>query len=105
MTFYELGKYGELSGEHWQIQRRIQQGKGQPDDKSRLKQLSRRLVAISDFISDCSDPLVRECMKHKFIEQKSWEEVAMSVGGYNSAGSCRMLVIRYLNRENKKKRK
>ena len=102
MTIRELEEYGKLTGEYWQIERRIQKGEALSDDKRRLKEISKKLSAISDFILGCKDPLIKNCMLHKFIKQKSWEDVASSVGGYNSAGSCRMLVIRYLNRENKK---
>lgn len=102
MTIRELEEYGKLAGEYWHIQRNLQQGAGGVDEKRRLKEVNRRLSAISDYILGCSDPLIRELMLHKFIELKSWEEVAMCVGGYNSSGSCRMLVMRYIGRENKK---
>lgn len=102
MTLDELNKYGELSGEYWRIQMQLQKGGGYSERK-RLKEVNRRLSIISDYILGCSDPFIRELMIHKFIELNSWEEVAVKVGGYNSAGSCRMLVMRYINRENKKR--
>jgi hypothetical protein len=102
MTIKELENYSKLTAEYWQIERRIQKGNGLDDDKRRLKEVNKRLSVISDFILGCSDPVIKACMIHKFIELKRWEEVAISIGGYNSGDSCRMLVIRYLNRENKK---
>ena len=102
MTIKELENYSKLAAEYWQIERRIRIGESLVDDKRRLREVDSRLSDITAFILGCSDPLIKKCMLHKFIELKSWEEVAIIVGGYNSAGSCRMLVIRYLNRENKK---
>lgn len=102
MTIRDLDEYGKLASEHYQVERRIQKGEVSSEERRRFKEIGKKLSAISNFILDCKDPLIKKCMLHKFIELKSWEEVAASVGGYNSAGSCRMLVIRYLNRENRK---
>ncbi len=43
-----------------------------------------------DFITTLDDPFLRQIIIFRFIDGKSWFEVARSVGGNNTADSCRM---------------
>ncbi len=44
------------------------------------------------------DSQVSKMMYQRFIKRKSWNGVAMSVGGGNTADSCRKAVFRYCKR-------
>ena len=98
----ELENYGELTAMHYELQQSLANGGG-VEERRKLKEVNRKLGRISSFILGCNDPLIKELLILRFTRFLSWEEIARRIGGYNSAGSCRMLVIRYINRENKKK--
>ena len=100
MTIKELEEYGRLTSVYYEFSKL--QLDLEEADKKQFKEVKRQLAKISDFILSCKDPLIKRLMVLRFFRFLSWEEIATEVGGYNSAGSCRMLVIRYISRENKK---
>lgn len=42
------------------------------------------------------DKLIASMMYHRFIKLRTWYQVAYDVGGNNTADSCRMAVLRYV---------
>lgn len=101
MTTEELCAYKQLTALHYELEQKVKRG-GSAEDKQKLREVNRRLGKISSFILECSDPLIKQMLILKFTKFLSWEAVAAKVGGYNSADSCRMLVLRYIGRENRK---
>lgn len=59
-------------------------------------QLEAEKTRLISFIDSIDDSLLRLIFRYRFIELKSWKQVALSVGGNNTADSCRKAVMRYL---------
>lgn len=55
---------------------------------------------IDNYIITLDDMLLRQIILYRCIELKTWEQVAVSIGGGNTADSCRM----YFNRKFPKKK-
>lgn len=60
-------------------------------------QLEAEKTRLMSFIDAIDDSLLRLIFRYRFIELKSWKQVAASVGGNNTADGCRMEVKRYLD--------
>lgn len=101
MTLKELNSYGELAIKNFEIEERLRNNKGTMEDKKQLKKVKHKLHNISSFILNCPDPFINQVMLLKFSQGLSWEAVAKTVSGYNSADSIRQLVNRYILRSNK----
>ena len=101
MTVTELNKYGELAVKYWELKALCGNKEADNDILQQIKNVDYRLSKINSFISGCPDPFIKEMMIYKFTQMLSWESVANKIGGYNSAGSCRMLVNRYIERYNR----
>ena len=99
MTIKELEEYGKLTALYYEFSE--SQLELTESEKKEFRSVKRKLFKISDFILSCKDPLIKQLMILKFFRFMSWESISKIVGGYNSADSCRMLIIRYINRENK----
>ena len=59
-------------------------------------QLEIEKTRLTDFINSIDDSYLRLIFRYRFIECKTWQQVALSVGGNNTADSCRMEAKRYL---------
>ena len=57
-------------------------------------EMSKRIHA---YILDCPDAQTRQIMFLRFVQCKSWGEIARRIGGNNTAGSVRMRAIRYID--------
>lgn len=68
---------------------------------SRYISLQNKRVEIEDFIYGIDDALLRLIFSLRFIDLKSWNQVAIAVGGANTAHSVRALCYRYLEKINK----
>lgn len=68
----------------------------------RINAYNERLFAIEDYVAKIDEPFIRAIIRHKYIEQKSWSQVARLMGGYNTADSVRKALDRFLKRGNKK---
>ena len=97
MTISELEEYKNLTAIYYELQQSSSE-----ETKAELKRVKRRLAAISDFILSCQDPMIKQLMLLRFTRFLSWDKIAISLGGLNSADGCRMMVYRYINRENRK---
>ena len=65
--------------------------------------ISAKLVEISfvereilEYICSIDDSLMRQIMTHRHIELKSWLQVAIAIGGNNTADSVRKMHDRFL---------
>ena len=56
---------------------------------------------LERYISNIPDSLTRQIFTRRFIDGLSWTQVAVSIGGGNTAGSVRVLCHRYLHRKSK----
>ncbi|NFD28808.1 RNA polymerase subunit sigma-24 [Clostridium botulinum] len=69
------------------------------------KKLSRRISELMDlmeetneFIEAIEDSLTRQIISLRYINGLTWEDVANSIGGNNTADSVRMLCNRFLDK-------
>ena len=53
---------------------------------------------LNRYIANVPDSLTRQIMALRFVNGMSWNQVAMRVGGGNTADGVRMLVNRYLKK-------
>ena len=53
---------------------------------------------LTRYIADIDDSLVRQIVKYRYEELRSWEEVAAKVGGGNKVGSLQKSLYRYLKK-------
>ena len=53
---------------------------------------------LNRYIANVQDSLTRQIMALRFVNGMSWNQVAMCVGGGNTADGVRMLVNRYLKK-------
>lgn len=53
---------------------------------------------IETFIASISDSAIRRIINLRFIEDKSWNEVADAMGGGNSEDSVRMMFTRFMEK-------
>lgn len=63
------------------------------------KVYNERLFVIESYIAEIDDPLIKNIVRYKYIENKSWLKVAQLVGGYNTADSVRKTLERFLKKE------
>ena len=83
-------------------------GEGVPelvDRKNELEERRKQYTAVRNklrsYVESVPDLHVRLIMQLRFLDLMSWQEVADFAGGQNSEDSVRMLVKRYLKRENR----
>ena len=67
--------------------------------QKRIDDLSRKLEEIELYIDSIPDSYTRQIFTYKYIEGKSWREVAQKLGGYNSSDSVRMAAKRFFNKK------
>lgn len=64
-------------------------------DKAKLEYI-RQCRKIHEYILSVPDPQTRLIMTLRFIERKSWGEIARKIGGNNTVSAVRMRVLRYI---------
>lgn len=52
---------------------------------------------LNAFINDITDPLLRQILLYRYVDNLQWPQIAARIGGDNTAGSVRKIVDRYLN--------
>ena len=65
------------------------------DKKSELEILR---ISITEYIMSIDDSLIRQIIKLRCIDLKTWTKIAIAVGGYNTADSVRMIYNRYIDK-------
>ena len=66
--------------------------------KAKKEHLEYLLMIAEYIISDVKDPLIMAMLSYRYIEGKTWMQVAMAVGGNNTEDSCRMMCKRYVEK-------
>lgn len=51
---------------------------------------------ITRYINSITDVQTRNIFYLRFFEHLTWERIALTLGGYNSAENCRKIVYRYI---------
>lgn len=84
-------------------------GEGIPelvDRKNELEERKKKYTEVRNklrsYIETVPDLHVRLIMQLRFLDMMSWNEVANFAGGKNSEDSVRMMVIRYIDKDNGK---
>ena len=73
--------------------------------EERKKQMTEVRNRIRNYVESVPDLHVRLIMQARFVDLMSWHETADYAGGKNSEASVRMLVKRYLEKEEAEQRK
>ena len=63
------------------------------------RELWDRKLEIESFINNIPDITTMRIFRKKFIEGKSWQQVAYEIGGSNTKDGVRMICKRYLNKK------
>lgn len=73
-----------------------------PEQKSRMRALDAsqndERLDLAMTIGECTDPQTRTMLFMRFLDFRSWAEIAQAMGGGNKASGCRMRVERYIQR-------
>lgn len=64
----------------------------------KIKQSMIEYNRLNRYIADVDDPLMRSILALRFVNGLPWRQVAMSIGGNNTADSVRKACIRFLDR-------
>ena len=65
----------------------------------RVEELIDLVEETNDYINDIDDSLVRQIFTLRYINGLEWRQVAVSIGGNNTADSVRMIHNRFLERK------
>lgn len=63
-----------------------------------LVKLQRQRREIMEYINGIEDSLIRQIMVLKYVELKSWTQVAIAIGGGNTKEGLRKKLYRFLNK-------
>lgn len=63
--------------------------------EGKLKELQIKRKEIYEFITELDDPLMRQIVMYRCLSLCTWEEVAIYVGGRNTAESVRKMFDRF----------
>lgn len=55
------------------------------------------LNRLNRYIAGIDDSLIRQILTLRFVNGLSWQQVAMSIGGNNTADGVRMVAYRYID--------
>ena len=61
-------------------------------------ELLRQYREIRRFIDSIDDPLMRQIITLRYVQQKEWRDVAKEIGGKNTENSVRMMAKRFFER-------
>ena len=61
-------------------------------------EIDEMVVEVEKFISDIDDSHARRIINFRFVDGKSWEDVAISMGGSNSTEGVRKYFTRYMDK-------
>ena len=64
-----------------------------------MKRCNDEFVKLTAYIEQCDDSLTRQILRYRFVELMPWDQVAVKVGGNNTADGCRMNVKRFLKKK------
>ena len=105
MTTRELGQLYYLKREIAMYEREIAHLRRNREDdgaeietalREKKKSAEQERLRLELFIAGIPDSLVRQIFTLRFCESYSWAQVALAVGGGNTADGVRMICTRYL---------
>ncbi|NLZ54653.1 MAG: RNA polymerase subunit sigma-24 [Thermoanaerobacteraceae bacterium] len=67
--------------------------------KRRLEELMEKREEIEEYISTVPDSLIRQILTLRYVNGLSWQQIAVHVGGGNTADSVRMMHNRFLKKK------
>ena len=94
--------YYHHQSEHATLKKKSRRGILTTEEKSRMRELDTsqhdERLDLSIKIGECSDPQTRMMLVMRFLDFRSWAEIAQAMGGGNKSSGCRMRVERYIKR-------
>lgn len=66
---------------------------------SKVRRCWAELERLTRYIGAVEDSLMRQILTARYIEGKTWNQVADSIGGGNTEGSVKMALNRFLRRQ------
>lgn len=69
--------------------------------ENRVEQSILEYRKLCEYVANIEDSMMRQIITLRFIQGMSWVQVAMELGGGNSADSVRMMVKRFIAKQHK----
>lgn len=69
--------------------------------QSKMLEIQREKKRIMEFIDQIQDSQVRQIVFLRNVSCKTWDEISIDIGGYNSADGVRKIYTRYLDAQNR----
>ena len=66
--------------------------------ETKTKKLWEERARLESWIAGIPDSMVRQIFTRRFVDGKSWVQVAVEIGGDNTADTVRMIAKRYARR-------
>lgn len=66
--------------------------------RAKMAAAQKERIRLESYIIAQDDPLIRMILTYRFIDGKTWAGVAASIGGGNDPDACRMLLSRWLEK-------
>jgi hypothetical protein len=62
-------------------------------------ELEKMTLGVETYIASIPDSKTRRILRYRVIEDLSWQQVALKMGGKETADSCRMIFKRFIEKE------
>lgn len=70
--------------------------------KQRLEDIQNKraneLIRLTEYINSIDDSYVRRIFTYRFLDNLTWRQITMRIGGNNTEDSIKKMVYRYLNK-------
>ncbi len=99
MTVKELSQYSDLVEQKKFIVCSVKNGVISSERKKELRQINRKIGAITDFILKCPNHFIRDLMIKRFIQGYHYEKIAALIGDANTAERCETMIKDYIRHQ------
>ena len=72
-------------------------------DENVIRSIRDKIAEVDRFIYSIDDPIVRMGIRYVFLEDRTWLNAAIKIGGNNTAESVKRMCYRYIEKAQKKK--
>ena len=96
MTVKELNQYSDLVDQKKFIVLSLKSGVLSAERKKELRQINRKIGAITDYILKCPNPFIKGIMIKRFIQGYTFEKIAAIIGSDNTAKRLEIMLKDYI---------